>query len=137
MHMPPPSAEETARAIELGHEPSTVSIKGLAWFFVYFFTFGAMVHVLIWIMYTQMVKYEEAQNVPRSALTTSVRPPPEPRLQPTKDAHERTEPEDLAVMRGRENLEFVRRGWIDRETGQFRIPENVVSEVAKLGTTAR
>ena len=32
MHMPPPSAEQTARAIELGHEPSTVSVRGLFWF---------------------------------------------------------------------------------------------------------
>jgi hypothetical protein len=68
MHMPPPSPEETARAIEIGHEPSTVSIKGLAWFFVVFFSFAAIVHVLIWIMYREMVKYEESQNVQRSVL---------------------------------------------------------------------
>ena len=133
MHMPPPSPEETARAIEIGHEPSTVSIKGLAWFFVVFFSFAAIVHVLIWIMYREMVKYEESQNVQRSVLEAGVKPPPEPRLQPTREVHERTEPEDVALMRGRNNLEFYRRGWIT-DKGEFRIPDEVIAKVASSST---
>ena len=39
--------EETAKAIELGHEPSTVSVKGVVWFFIVFFAFAAVVHVII------------------------------------------------------------------------------------------
>ena len=81
MHMPPPSAQETARAIELGHEPSTVSVRGTVWFIIVFFAFAVVVHVIIWVMYREMVKYEQRQNIPRSALnaTTEVHPP-EPRL---------------------------------------------------------
>jgi hypothetical protein len=130
MHMPPPSPEETAQAIELGHEPSTISVKGLFWFFVIFFSFAAIVHVIIWVMYREMQKYEESQNVQRSVLATAdVKPAPEPRLQPTREVHERTEPEDLALMRGRNNLEFYRRGWIT-DTGEFRIPDDIVTKVA-------
>src|SRR5579885_457368 len=114
MHMPPPSAEETAKAIELGHEPSTVSVKGVTWFFIVFFVTAAIIHVIIWVMYREMVKYQEAQDAPKSGLTTVVQlVPPEPRLQPTFLLHQSTEAEDLALMHGRENLEFVQRGWIN------------------------
>jgi len=130
MHMPPPSPEETAKAIELGHEPSTISVKALFWFFVIFFSFAAVVHVIIWFMYRGMQEHEEAQNVQRSVLASAdVKPAPEPRLQPTREVHERTEPEDLALMRGRNNLEFYRRGWIT-DTGEFKIPDDVVNKVA-------
>src|SRR5438046_7626311 len=84
MHMPPPSAAETAQAIELGHEPSTVSVKGVAWFFAIFVAFAVVVHVAIWVMYRQMVKYEESQNVQRSAVASTENHPPEPLLQPTR-----------------------------------------------------
>jgi hypothetical protein len=133
MHMPPPSAEETAQAIELGHEPSTVSVKGVGWFFIVFFACAAIIHVIVWVMYREMVKYEEKQSVQRSALTTYHLQPPEPRLQPTRGLHERTEWEDLALMHGRENLEFVNRGWINRESGDFRVPDDLI---AKIGTGA-
>jgi hypothetical protein len=129
MHMPPPSPEETARAIELGHEPSTVSVKGLAWFFIWFFIFAVFIHVAIWLMYRAMQQYEMNQNIQRSALTTVRMHPPEPRLQPTREWHEQTEPEDLALMRGRNNLQFVRRGWIN-DLGEFRIPDEVINQVA-------
>jgi hypothetical protein len=129
MHMPPPSAEETARAIEIGHEPSTVSIKGLAWFFVCFFGFAAIVHLLVWWMYSAMLDHEAKQDVPRSVIEAGTKSAPEPRLQPTLNVHERTEPEDLALMKGRNNLEFYRRGWIT-DKGEFRIPDEVVNKVA-------
>src|SRR4051794_39056159 len=132
MHMPPPSAQETARSIELGHEPSTVSVRGVVWFFIVFFAFGAVVHVIIYVMYHQLVKYVESQNVQRSALTSALQPPPEPRLQPTRLYHETTEPEDLQLMRGRDNLELFQRGWIN-ESGEFRIPESVISQIAASG----
>jgi len=132
--MPPPSAEETAQAIELGHEPSTVSVRGVAWFFLIFFISGIVIHVLVYIIYRQLTNYEQnALNKERSALTTAAEVhPPEPRLQPTRRWHETTEWEDLALMRGRENLEFVRRGWIT-ENGEFRIPEDVLNQVAASG----
>ena len=56
MHMPPPVATETAKAIELGHEPSTVSVKGVLWFFIVFFAFAAVVHVIIYVLYRGLVK---------------------------------------------------------------------------------
>lgn len=136
IHMPPPSAEETARAVELGHEPSTVSVRGVLWFLVVFVAFAVVVHVLIYVMYKQMVKYEEAQNVQRSALTAIDIPAPEPRLQPSIHHHESTESEDLAAMNGLAYLEFYNRGWI-KESGEFRIPDDVVQAVASGGGTLR
>jgi hypothetical protein len=136
MHMPPPSAEDLVRAIEIGHEPSTVSVKGLMWFFVVFFSSGAVIFLLVWVMYRQMVKGQEAMDLPRSALVSVKVYPPEPRLQPTKTYHERTEPEDLALMNGRDNLEFVRRGWINKENGEFRIPDDVVNAVAQQASAS-
>jgi hypothetical protein len=131
MHMPPPSAQETAQAIELGHEPSTVSVRGIAWFLVIFSAFVAVVLVLVLLLYRGLEKYEQSQNVERSAVARAVEVhPPEPRLQPTMHWHETTEPEDLALMRGRENLEFVQRGWINKETGEFRVPDDVINAVA-------
>jgi len=136
LHMPPPTQEELSEAIELGHEPSTVSVKGLLWFFVCFGLFALATHGVIYGMYHGLVRYEESQNVERSALTTVKLHPPEPRLQPTKEWHERTEPEDLALMRGRDNLEFVNRKWIT-EGGEIRIPDDVVSAVAAQGSTQK
>ena len=137
MHMPPPSAEEMAQSIELGHEPSTVSVKGVTWFFVIFFGCAAVIHVIVYVMYQQLTKVEQnALNRERSALTVSAEVhPPEPRLQPTRLWHETTEPEDLSLMHGRENLEFLRRGWIS-ENGQFQIPEDLVNQVASSGGSA-
>jgi hypothetical protein len=54
-------------------------------------------------------------------------------LQPTHRWHEYTESDDLALMHGRENLEFVRRGWIDNDTGDFKIPDDVINAVASSG----
>src|SRR4051794_39025648 len=133
MHMPPPSAADTAKAVELGHEPSTVSVKGVTWFFVVFFAFAVVVHVAVWVVYRELVKYQESQNVERSAVASTENHPPEPLLQPTRRWHEYTEPDDLALMHGRENLEFVRRGWIDRESGEFKIPDDVINSVATSG----
>ena len=135
MHMPPPSAEETAKAIELGHEPSTVSVKGVTWSFVVLFALIGAVLVFIYLVYHGLLDYQARQDVDRSALTTVQMTPPEPRLQPTRLLHETTEPEDLALMHGRENLEFVQRGWIDKETGEFHIPDDVVAKVASAGPT--
>lgn len=133
MHMPPPSAADTAKAVELGHEPSTVSVKGVTWFFIIFFAFAVVVHIAVWVIYRGLVKYEESQNVQRSAVASTENHPPEPLLQPTRRWHEYTEPDDLALMHGRENLEFVRRGWIDKETEEFKIPDDVINAVTSSG----
>jgi hypothetical protein len=130
MHMPPPSAQETAKAIELGHEPSTVSVKGVTWSIVVLFAVIGVCFVLIYAVYHGLLDFQARQEEPRSALTSIQMAPPEPRLQPTRLFHETTEPEDLALMRGRENLEFVQRGWIDKETGEFKIPDDVITKVA-------
>ena len=131
MHMPPPSAEETAKAVELGHEPSTVSVRGVVWFFAVFFIFGAVVQVIVWVIYKQLVTYEGTQNVQRSAVVMNRTndKPDWPLLQPTKGVHERTENDDLMAMKCLENLEFVRRGWIYKESGDFHLPEDLVQAV--------
>jgi hypothetical protein len=137
MHMPPPSAQETAQAIELGHEPSTVSVRGVAWFFAVFFVFGAVVHVIIWVMYQQLVKYVESQNVQRTAIVMpKVEKPTFPLLQPSMGRHEQTEVDDMMRTLGTENIEFVNRGWINKETGEFRIPDELVQQVAASGGAA-
>jgi hypothetical protein len=136
MHMPPPSAEETAKAIELGHEPSTVSVKGVVWFFVIFFIAAVAIHVIVWVVYRELTKFVLRNDVPKSAVTSVQLTPPEPRLQPTRGLHETTEHEDLDLMHGRENLEFVTRGWISRETGEFRIPDDLIDRVAAAGASA-
>ena len=134
MHMPPPSPEELVRAIELGHEPSTISVKGVAWSLIIFFGIAAFLHVVVYFMYHQMLKDLDEQDLQRSALNSVKVYPPEPRLQPTKTYHERTEPEDLALMNGRDNLEFVRRGWINEDNGEFRVPDDVVAVVSQRAT---
>jgi hypothetical protein len=137
MHMPPPSAQETARAVELGHEPSTISVRGMLWFFIVFIASVAVIHVIVYVTYKQMVKYEHAQNIQRSVIDAGeLLIPPEPRLQPSIKHHESTEPEDLAAMRGREYLEFVRRGII-HENGEFRFPDDVLQSVVGQGGSSQ
>ena len=38
-------------------------------------------------------------------------------------------------MHGRENLEFVKRGWIN-DTGDFHVPDDVIEKVAGMGGSA-
>ena len=44
--------------------------------------------------------------------------------------------EDLALMRGRDNLEFVGRKWVG-EDGKVKIPDDIVSAVAAQSATKK
>jgi hypothetical protein len=128
VHIPPPSEQQLQEAVELGHEPSAISVRGVMWFFVWFFITAVVVYTVAWLMYRTVLREEEAADVLRSAVPGVLQPPPEPRLQPSIH-HQSLPREDLAAMHERERAEFVNRGWFDEKTGKVRIPDDIVNAV--------
>lgn len=104
---------DTAR----GHETRDLSTRVVAIFAVSLVVGAVIVHVLVWVLYTQFAK-ESASAYPREYPMARVGParlPPEPRLQ--------TRPrEELQRMREEENRLLDTYGWVDAPRGIVRIP---------------
>jgi len=120
-----PHAESAA------HEADTLSVRGILWFVIFFVIANLAVLLIVWWMYVGFIHHDERSDVVTSALVAEHPKPPEPRLQPSL-GHENTPAEDLATMRARENAEFVRREWMDRNTQRFAIPQDIVNKVSQL-----
>src|SRR3954463_13611771 len=95
------------------HEKDQVSIRGIAYFAIWFVIVAVVVHLLVWVIFRSILHYNEKQYEPVSALfpQPGQSPPPEPRLQPTAISHERLPWQDTTRMLNREDAEFQRRGW--------------------------
>jgi hypothetical protein len=44
---------------------------------------------------------------------------------------------DLDKLRAAEQEEFARRGWVDPQTGQVRVPEKIVNQLAEASRTKK
>ena len=112
------------------HEKDQVSIRGIGWFAIWFVVSAIVIHTAIWIVYRGLQNHDLSQDVADSALAKERTPPPEPRLQRTKDAHERLPAEDLDVMLRHEDEEFAKRGWtVDDQTHQVKISPETIRQV--------
>ena len=113
------------------HEHSTISLRGMIVFLVCFTIAAMVIHAAVYGLFKSLRHNANAENVPMTGLNNASSIPPEPRLQPSP-GHERLPIADLAELRARERAEFQRRGWIDHQSGQVRIPPDIVAEITRL-----
>jgi hypothetical protein len=113
------------------HEGSNISLRGLIKFGIWFVTAGAVINLIIWSIFVFFRSNENRREDPITGLIAQHVQPPEPRLQPSI-AHNALPAQDLKAMREREHAEFVRRGWIDEQTGTIRVPAQIAAQIAQL-----
>ena len=116
------------------HEPSSIRLRGMIWFFIWFFVGLIALHLVILAVYFAYVRDAAKESVPITGLnneqvTRSI--PPEPRLQPSI-AHDRLARVDLAELQARDVAEFRRRGWVDEKSGEVKIPPAIAEQVVKM-----
>jgi hypothetical protein len=110
--------------VEIHHEESDVNIYAIFGFGVGLLVIGALVSLLIFVLF-RYFEIREAARVPPAyplAISRENQLPPEPRLQ--------TNPrEDLAELRAKEDEVLMSYGWVDKNTRVVRIP---IDEAMKL-----
>ena len=145
-HYQPPSSDSVAA----GYEKSGVSVKSLAIFLVCLVVVAAIIHVGVWLLFSDYLRSDRAKDRPISALTDpefvaeynrrfgttlpteTMPPPPPPRIQPTPGLpQQNTPPGDLQQMYGQEDGVFRQMGWrVDEQTHvPLAIPDSVISAV--------
>jgi hypothetical protein len=116
------------------HEPERIRLRGMIWFFVWFFIGLVTLHLIILAVYFAYKGSAAKESVPITGLsgeqvTRSI--PPPPRLQPSFD-HDKLPRVDMDELRARDLAEFRRRGWADDKSAQVKIPTAIVEQVVKL-----
>ena len=116
------------------HEASAIRLRGMIWFFVWFFVGLTVLHVIVLAVYFGYKRDAAKESIPITGLsgeqvTRSI--PPEPRLQPSID-HDQLPRVDMDALRARDLAEFRKRGWADENSEQVKIPPAIVEQVVKM-----
>jgi hypothetical protein len=123
--------QNLAEPSNVGYEHSTISVRGVVWFVVILIAFGAVAHIIIWLIWYMLDQALVPVTVAPTAQTRAVTITPAPRLQPSP-GEDHMPWEDLQDMRRQEHAEFARRGWVDPRSGKVAIPQRIVDEVIAL-----
>lgn len=130
MHTPPPSAEAMDKAIKLGHEPSAISVKGVAWFLICLVLTIVVTFAFVWVVWHFLTIMQRQSDTPSSALTVVKQIPAGPLLQPSI-VHDHIEHEDLNDMHARENHRFSQMGWLQSD-GRVVVSDNIANQILQL-----
>ena len=123
-------AEVTARTGDR-HELSDVPSRPLITFMIGVLIALGVVTVVVGGFGFLLYVRNQAENRPRSQLTTVTRAPPEPRLQSSPVA-------DMERMRNEEDALLNSYGWVDRKAGTVRIPiEQSIALLSLRGLPAK
>jgi hypothetical protein len=136
-----PQSEDAVVTPGTRHEESDVNVRALLWFIVIFIVFGAVMHVVLFMLFRFYVQIEKgAVNAPMTqiAVAPDANVPSVPRLQPfqTKGAHGETLPvastpvADLDQMRAQEQKVLDHYGWVDQQKGIVHIPIDRAKQLA-------
>jgi hypothetical protein len=111
------------------HESSNIRLRALINFVVIFVVVAVVIHVVIYLVFAG---FRAAAAQPREITGVAAQriPPPEPRLQPSVE-HNELPSIDLDQMHAAEHEEFARRGWVDPQSGEIRVPEKIVNQLAE------
>lgn len=126
------------------HEESDVNVRALLAFIVIFVVFAVFTHVVIWLFWRGLVKFEGSRAPqPLSAVAKPAADalPQQPRLQPfpTKDArnpsetlppYNNTPVTDLIEMRKAEEEVLSNYGIVNQQQGTMRIPIEAAKQLA-------
>jgi hypothetical protein len=112
------------------HESSNIRLQTLINVVIGFVVVAVGIHVVI---YWAFAGFRAAVSQPREITGVAAEhiPPPEPRLQPSV-RHNELPSMDLERLRAAEQEEFARRGWVDPQSGQVRVPDKIVNQLAEI-----
>jgi hypothetical protein len=117
------------------HEQSSISLRALVIFFIWFFVGLAVIEAFVYGMYRAFHHGAGFVDVPITGLTderVTRQIPPDPRLQPSVD-HNALPREDLDAMHARDMEEFRRRpGWVDEKTGEVHVSDAIAAQVIQM-----
>jgi hypothetical protein len=116
------------------HESSTISLRGIVIFTIWFVVAAGVIHALIWWFFVAHRHQERGRDVEVTGIVQTARtPPPEPRLQPSP-FHDELPRDDMKAFRKREKEAFANRSpsWVDPKTDEVRIPDEIVNQVTNL-----
>jgi hypothetical protein len=119
--------------VEIHHEESDVNIYAVFAFGAGLLVIGAIVSLLIFVLF-RYLDVREAARVPPAyplAISRETRMPPEPRLQ--------TDPrQDLSDLLAKEDELLTSYGWVDKNAGVVRIPiDQAIKLTLERGLPAR
>jgi hypothetical protein len=125
-----------------GHEQSDVTLRPLLQVAGILVAITVIVHVALWVAMRSFERDERRADPPPSPVADARPAPPEPRLQPTIEAHPTLPFEDVIAMRRSDREVLESYGWVDRQRGIARIPidraiEQVVEESRRAAPTTR
>jgi len=120
------------RNVEVTHETSDISVKGVMMFVIVLSVSIAIVSGGVWIMFRYFNAEEAKEPQPGPmALQKNERLPPEPRLQTNPRA-------DLRELRESEEKRLDSYGWVDRNAGIVHIPiEDAIKLTLQRGLPSR
>ena len=118
----------------VAHEASDVNIRGIMTFAAGLLAFGAVVYVVVWLLFGYFDRRESRSSASLAfplATGQDDRRPPQPRLQ----ANPR---EDMEKMREAEDSLLKSYRWVDRNSGVVRIPiEDAIRLTLERGLPSR
>jgi hypothetical protein len=120
-------------SLDNGYEPMRMRARGLVWFVVVLVVSGAVTSLALWVLLKRFDREFRQAERPASVVVDAGGVPrgeQGPPLQPST-GHDALPREDLAAMRQQEDEVFARLGWVDGTTHEVRVPEAVVTAVAK------
>ena len=125
-----------------GHEQSDVTLRPLMQAAGILIAITVIVHVALWGAMRVFERAERRDDPPPSPVADARPAPPEPRLQPTMQAHPTLPYEDVIAMRQADREKLNTAGWVDRRRGVARMPidraiEQLVEESQRGGPTTR
>jgi hypothetical protein len=107
--------------------------RAIGWFVLWFVGVAAVIHVALWVLLKHYDRDFRRADEPANVIADSGAVPPGeqgPPLQPST-GHDVLPREDLAGMREAEDAVFAHLGWVDQKTHAVRVPDAVVSAVAR------
>ena len=117
-----PIPPESAHAARIGHENSDASIVAIVSFVVIMLGTVALLSVYIWHQMHGYVKANEQSDSQPSPFVASRPAPPEPRLQPEYQSHDRLPFEDMAALKQEWAAQLSTYGTVPGRPGTARIP---------------
>jgi hypothetical protein len=125
-----------------GHEQSDVTLRPLIQAAAILVAIAVVVHVALWVAMLIFERGERRDDPPPSPVAEARPAPPEPRLQPTMQAHPTLPYQDVVAMRQADRAALSSYGWVDRKQGIARIPidraiDQLVEESQRVAPTTR
>lgn len=106
------------------HEEKDIRVKAIAWFAVALLVAAVVIHIAVWALFVGFGRLNAgaAREYP---LMSEERPqsPPAPRMEASSAPRLQEKPrEDLKALRRQEEQVLATYGWVDKATGNVRIP---------------